>query len=127
VSNESDATRFSVTYSDDEVRSYSKLMARRYARGDDDYTFFGLMMLAIFVVGLAVFGAFELGLVKAAALRSVMVTAYVAFAAGWLKLLVLSAAVFQQTPRQTVAAGTMGLLVRCGRPRLQGRNDGGAV
>jgi hypothetical protein len=84
VSNESDATRFSVTYGNDELRSYRKLMARRYARGDNDYTFFGLMMLAIFGVGLAVLGAFEIGLVKAAAVRSVMVTAYVAFAAGWL-------------------------------------------
>jgi hypothetical protein len=84
VSNESDATRFSVTYDDDELRSYSKLMAGRYARGRNDYTFFGLMILAIFVVGLAVLGAVDLGLVEAAAVRSVLVTAYVAFAAGWL-------------------------------------------
>jgi hypothetical protein len=84
VSNESDATRFSVTYSDDELRSYSRLMARRYARGHNDYTFFGLMILAIFVVGLAVLGAVDLGLVEAAAVRSVLVTAYVAFVAGWL-------------------------------------------
>jgi hypothetical protein len=84
VSNELDATHFSVTYSDDELRSYSKLMAKRYARGRNDNTFFGFLILAILVIGFAIFGAVDLGLVKAASVRSVLVAAYVAFAAGWL-------------------------------------------
>jgi hypothetical protein len=84
VSDQSDAIRFSVTYSDDELRSYRRLMARRYARGSNDHTFFGLMILAIFAVGLAVLGAVDFGLVEAAAVQPVLVTAYVAFAAGWL-------------------------------------------
>jgi len=84
VSNESDATRFSVAYGADELRSYSRLMARRYARGGSDHTFFGLMILAIFAVGLVVLGAVDFGMIEATAVRSVLATAYVAFAAGWL-------------------------------------------
>jgi hypothetical protein len=83
VSDASDATHFSVTYTDDEIRSYGRLIAKRYGRGQNDNMFFGFVILAPLVIGFAVFGAFRLGLVAATAVKPMLAAAYVAFVAGW--------------------------------------------
>jgi hypothetical protein len=73
---------FTVTYGDDELWAFRKLLSKRYARRDDGGTYFGLSFLAIFAIGLVILAAFELGLIAAAALKPVLVTAYAAFVAG---------------------------------------------
>jgi hypothetical protein len=73
---------FTVKYSDRELRSFSKMMAGRYARLQTEGTGFGLLLAAILILGLAVLGAFNLGLVAPSALRPVLFTAYFAFMTG---------------------------------------------
>jgi hypothetical protein len=74
--------RFAITYSEDEILAIRKLMAARYARGHDHFTFWGLLLASPMVIGLVVFGAFKLGLIAPSALQAVLFTAYVAFFAG---------------------------------------------
>jgi hypothetical protein len=85
VNNASDQSQynFAVTYGDDEIRAYDKLIAARRARGESNYTFFGMLFVAIFAIGLAALGAFKLGWIGTAAVPPVLLTAYAAFAAGW--------------------------------------------
>jgi hypothetical protein len=66
-----------VTYSDDELRAYRKIVAARYARGDDWGWIF-----AIPFIGLVVLGAFKLGLVTPTTMRPVLFTTYAAFILG---------------------------------------------
>jgi hypothetical protein len=83
VSDASDHFHFAVTYGDDEVRAYGKLIAARRARGQDSGMFLGMLFGAIPAIGLAGLGAFKLGWIGTAAVPPVLVTAYAAFAAGW--------------------------------------------
>lgn len=73
---------FTVTYGDDELWACRKFLSKRYARRDDGGTYWGLCFLTIIAIGLVSLAAFELGLIEAAALTPVLVTAYAAFAAG---------------------------------------------
>jgi hypothetical protein len=73
---------FTVSYSDQELRRFSKMMAGRYARLQTEGTGFGILLAAILILGLAVFGALKLGLVAPSALRPVLFTAYFAFMTG---------------------------------------------
>jgi hypothetical protein len=73
---------FVVTYSDQELRTYSKIMAGRYARAQSEGTAFGILLAAILLLGLVVFGAFKLGWVEPSAVRPVLYTAYFAFLTG---------------------------------------------
>jgi hypothetical protein len=68
---------FTVTYTDDELRSYRKMIAAQYARGDDWGWIFAIPLVSLFV-----FGAFELDLVTPTSVRSVLFTAYAAFILG---------------------------------------------
>jgi YcxB-like protein len=68
---------FTITYTDDELRSYRKIVATRYARGDGRGWIFVIPFL-----GLVVLGAFELGFVAPTTVRSVLVTTYAAFTLG---------------------------------------------
>lgn len=87
---------FSVTFSDDEYRAFHKLMAGRYARAQNDGTAFGLLLAAIFVLGLAVFAAFKLGLFTPSAVRPVLFTAYFAFMTGLLGYYLVIRAYFRK-------------------------------
>jgi YcxB-like protein len=69
------------TYREDEIAAYSRLVAAR-EEPDSNYTFVGVVILAVFLIGLAVFAAHQTGLIPAAYARSVLITAYVAFFAG---------------------------------------------
>jgi hypothetical protein len=73
---------FTVTYREDELWAFRKFLSKRYARRDDAGTFWRLSRLVIIAVGLVIFAAFKLGLIEAAALKLVLVTAYAAFVAG---------------------------------------------
>jgi hypothetical protein len=70
--------RFNITFSEDELRTYRKVMAARHARGKNQGTFYGIML----AVGLVVFAAFKLGWIESTAIRPVLFTAYFAFVAG---------------------------------------------
>jgi hypothetical protein len=65
VTDASDQTHFAVTYSDNELRAYGKLIAKRRARDLDGQTFFGMLMAAILAIGLAGLVAFKLGWIEA--------------------------------------------------------------
>ncbi len=71
-----------VTYSDREVRTFHKLISRRYARVQTEGTGFGILLVAILILGLGVFAAFRLDFIGPAAVRPVLVTAYFAFLTG---------------------------------------------
>ena len=73
---------FVVTYSDQELRTYSKMMAGRYAHAQNEGTAFGILLAAILLLGLAVLAAFQLGWVEPSAVRPVLHTAYFAFLTG---------------------------------------------
>jgi hypothetical protein len=74
--------RFTVSYSDQELRTYGKVMAGRYARAQTEATAFGILLAAILILGLAVFGAIKFGLVAPSAVRPVLLTAYFSFTTG---------------------------------------------
>ena len=74
--------RFNITFSEDELRTYRKVMAARHARGKNQGTVFGIILAGIPVFGLVVFGAFKLEWIESAAIRPVLFTAYFAFVAG---------------------------------------------
>jgi hypothetical protein len=73
---------FTVTFGDDELRACHSLLARRYTRRDDALTYWGLLYVTILAIGLATFGAFELGLIETTALKPVLLTAYASSFAG---------------------------------------------
>lgn len=58
------------------------MMAGRYARAQGEGTAFGILLAAILLLGLVVFGAFKLGWVESSAVRPVLYTAYFAFLTG---------------------------------------------
>jgi hypothetical protein len=64
---------FVITYSDQELRTYSKMMAGRYARAQNEGTVFGILLAAILLLGLAVLVAFKLGWVEPSAVRPCVV------------------------------------------------------
>jgi hypothetical protein len=69
--------QFEFVYSDNELRTFGKIVATRYARGDDWAWIFVIPLL-----GLVVFGAFELDLVTPVTLGPVLFTTYAAFIVG---------------------------------------------
>ncbi len=73
---------FVVTYSPEEVRTHQRMMNGRYARAQTEGTAFGILLGAILVLGLAVFGVFRFGLIDPSAVRPVLYTAYFAFLTG---------------------------------------------
>ncbi len=73
---------FVVTYSDQELRTYSKMMAGRYARTQNEGTAFGILLAAILLLGLAVLVAFKVGWIEPSAVRPVLYAAYFAFLTG---------------------------------------------
>jgi hypothetical protein len=64
--------RFNITFSEDELRTYRKVMAARHAGGKNQGTVYGIMLAGILVFGLVVFGAFKLGWIESAAIRPVL-------------------------------------------------------
>jgi hypothetical protein len=74
--------RFNITFSEDELRTYRKVMAARHAGGKNQGTVYGIMLAGISVFGLVVFGAVKLGWIESTAIRPVLFTAYFAFVAG---------------------------------------------
>ena len=81
VDPESSPQSLTFTYRPDELETYNRLAFARQVP-DAGNTFFGLILLAVFVIGLAVFAAAQLGLFPAAHVGSVLAAAYVAFFAG---------------------------------------------
>lgn len=73
---------FPVIYTEEELRTYRKVMSGRYARVQNEGTGFGILLIAILILGFAVFGAFKLGLIESSAVRPVLFTAYFAFMTG---------------------------------------------
>lgn len=72
---------FDITYTDDDGRAYRKSMLARSAHGQNQGTAFGMSLTAILALGLAVFGAFKLGLIGPSIVQPLLI-AYVAFLAG---------------------------------------------
>lgn len=79
----SDATYFSVNYTEAELRDGGRLDAKKQARAESNYTFFGMLFAVPIAVGLAVFAGSDLGLIPDAAVPAALATAYIAFGAGW--------------------------------------------
>jgi hypothetical protein len=82
VTDAADQFHFAVTFSDDELRTVSRLVAARRARQDDHF-FFGMLIAVILAIGLIGFGAFNLGWLAAPSVPPVLVAAYAAFTAGY--------------------------------------------
>ncbi len=101
----SDQTHFTVTYSHDELRAYGKLIAKRRVREQNDHTSFGLQLAAILGIGLAALAAFRLGWIEAAAVPPILFAAYSAFAAGWLSHRWLLRRLYRKFPRRTARLG----------------------
>lgn len=98
--------QFIVTYSDEELRTYRKMMAGRYARLQNEGTGFGILLGAILVLGLAVFEAFKLGLVEPSSIRPVLITAYFAFMTGVAGYYFVMRAYFRKFMRTDQRGGT---------------------
>jgi hypothetical protein len=81
VANQSEF-HFAFTFSEDEILAFRKSRAALYARGDNNFTVYGLLIAAPMAIGFAMLGAFNAGLIAPAALRPVLVTAFAAFTAG---------------------------------------------
>jgi hypothetical protein len=84
VTDASDATRFSVTYTEAELHDVGRLIAKKQARAQSDYTFYGMLFAVPLAIGFAVYAAFDLGLIVRAAVPAALAAAYIAFVAGWL-------------------------------------------
>jgi hypothetical protein len=84
VTDTSDATHFSVTYTEAELRDVGRLIAKKQARAGSNNTFFGMVFAVPLAIGFAVYAAFDLGLIPRAAVPAALGAAYIAFAAGWL-------------------------------------------
>jgi len=98
--------QFTITYSPEELRAYQRIMAGRYARVQSEGTAFGLLLGAILVLGLAVFGTFRLGLFDLAAVRPVLFTAYFAFLTGVTGYYFVMRAYFRKFMRTDQRGGT---------------------
>ena len=101
----SDATHFSVTYTEAELRDVGRLVAKRQARAEDNYTFWGMLFAVPLVIGFAVYAAFDFGLIASAAVPGTLAAAYVAFAAGWLSYWFWISSYYRKQARQP---GNMG-------------------
>ncbi|MGO8923594.1 MAG: hypothetical protein ACLQF4_11725 [Xanthobacteraceae bacterium] len=97
---------FVVSYRDQELRTYSKMMAGRYARAQSEGTAFGILLAAILLLGLVVFGAFKLGWVESSAVRPVLYTAYFAFLTGVSGYYFVTRAYFRKFIRTDQRGGT---------------------
>jgi hypothetical protein len=84
VTDTPDATQFSVTYTEAELRDVGRLVARKQAGAEDSYTFWGMLFVVPLAIGFAVYAAFDLGLIPSVAVPAALASAYIAFAAGWL-------------------------------------------
>lgn len=98
--------QFVVTYSAQELRTYRKVMAGRYARAQSEGTAFGILLAAILVLGLAVFAAFRFGLVDLSAVRPVLFTANFAFLTGVTGYYLVMRAYFRKFIRTDQRGGT---------------------
>jgi hypothetical protein len=74
--------KFVFAFRDEEVAAFRKLVMKRLNRTLNWEGYWGVVFLLIFVLGLAVYGAYALGLFGLRSLEPVLVTAYVAFVAG---------------------------------------------
>jgi hypothetical protein len=83
VTDASDATQFSVTYTEAELHDVGRLLAKKQARAESNYTFWGMLFAVPIGIGFAVYAAFDFGLIASAAVPPVLAAAYMAFAAGW--------------------------------------------
>jgi len=72
----------SFAYSEEEYWTMRKLEARRFGRGPSFDSFWFVIVLFVFGVGLAVLAAFYAGLVEAREIRAVLATAYIGFTLG---------------------------------------------
>jgi hypothetical protein len=81
-------------------------MAGRYARAQNEGTGFGILLAAILFLGLAVFGAFQLGFVEPSAVRPVLYTAYFAFLTGVVGYYFVMRAYFRKFLRTDLRGGT---------------------
>jgi hypothetical protein len=97
---------FTVIYTDKELRTYRKVAAGRYARAQSEGTGFGVLLAAILVLGLAVFGAFKFGLFERSAVRPVLITAYFAFLTGVTGYYFVMRAYFRKFIRTDQRGGT---------------------
>jgi hypothetical protein len=84
VTDASDATHFSVTYTEAELRDVGRLIAERQARAESNYTFYGMLFAVPLAIGFIVYEACDLGLIARAAVPPALAAAYIAFVAGWL-------------------------------------------
>src|SRR5262245_33659271 len=69
-------SRFAFTYTDDEIKAYSRLVAARQDRGPDGSSFFAAM------IGLVVGLARQQGLISPSALKPVLISTYASFILG---------------------------------------------
>ena len=76
--------QFSVTYTEAELRDVGRLIAKKQARAEDNYTFWGMLFAIPLAIGFAVYAAFDLGLIPSVAVPGTLAAAYIAFVAGWL-------------------------------------------
>jgi hypothetical protein len=97
---------FTVSYTDQELRSFSKMMAGRYARLQTEGTALGILLTAILILGLAVLGAIEFGLVAPLAVRPVLLTANFAFMTGVAGYYFVMRAYFRKLIRTDQRGGT---------------------
>ena len=108
MNNASDQSEFQfvATYGEKELRAYQKLMAGRYARAQSEGAGVGILLAAILILGLAVFGAFKLGFVEPSAVRPVLYTAYFAFLTGVVGYYFVMRAYFRKFLRTDLRGGT---------------------
>jgi hypothetical protein len=74
--------RFTVTFTDGELRTYRKLMARRLAQSANSSAKWVLIVAYPLAIDLVVLGAFKLGWIAVSEVPPVLLTAFVAFNAG---------------------------------------------
>ena len=84
ATNASEVTHFSITYTEAELRDVGRLLAKKQARAESNYTFWGMLFAVPMAIGFVVYAAFDLGLIPSAAVPGTLAAAYLAFAAGWL-------------------------------------------
>jgi hypothetical protein len=74
--------RFAFSLSEEEIWAFRKYAGRQINRSLAGYGYFGVLILTIVAIGLAVYAAYCLDLFDIDALPPVLTTAYLAFAAG---------------------------------------------
>jgi hypothetical protein len=77
------------TYQDGEMQRFRKQAGRRLARANQSYSWWGLLLAMIFVIGLAVLAAQKIGLLTASQVPAVLITAYLAYASGIALIMVI--------------------------------------